>query len=99
MGNGVQRVDAALVHGDLESFSKAASAETIKFFVNKRAAHWDEKVDPRVRLGDVDEALNILQELVDKYTRLLTGSGSAVGPALSPDWKAIFKIPWIDQSR
>ena len=81
-------------------FCAAAASETVREFVNKRAAHWEEAAeDPKVKLGEVDMALDILSGLVDKYSRLLTGSGGTIEPELWPGWKGIFTIPWIEPSR
>jgi hypothetical protein len=100
VGAGEKRVDAALVRSDLDRFCAAAATETVREFVNKRAAHWDEDADdPKVSLGEVDAALDILSALVDKYWRLLTGSGGTVGPKLSPEWKGVFTVPWIEPSQ
>jgi hypothetical protein len=94
-----QRVDVTFVHCDLDRFCAAADTETVREFVNKRAAHWDEAADPKVKLGEVDTALDILSGLVDKYTRLLTGSGSPLEPKLPAGWKKILMMPWIEPSR
>jgi hypothetical protein len=100
VGVGELRVDVAFVRSDLDRFCAAAATETIRSFVNKRAAHWDEVADnPKVTLGEVDTALDILSGLVDKYSRLLTGSGGTVEPELSSDWKGVFTMPWIEPSR
>jgi hypothetical protein len=100
VGAGKQRVDVAFAHCDLDRFCAAAATETVREFVNKRAAHWDEAADdPKVKLGEVDTALDILSELIDRYTRLLTGSGSSVAVIPEPDWKRIFTVPWIEPSR
>lgn len=82
VGAGEQCVDVAFVRYDLDRF--CAAAETVREFVNKRVAHWDEVADPKVLLGEVDTALDILSRLVDKYTRLFTGLGSSVEPNLPP---------------
>jgi ABC-type hemin transport system ATPase subunit len=42
-----QRVDVTFVRCDLDRFCAAAATETVREFVNKRAAHWDEAADPR----------------------------------------------------
>ena len=94
-----QRADVTFVRCDLARFCAAAATETVREFVNKRAAHWDEAADPKVKLGEVDTALDILSGLVDKYARLLTGSGSTLEPKLPRDWKKILTMPWIEPSR
>ena len=76
-----QRADVTFVRCDLARFCAAAATETVREFVNKRAAHWDEAADHKVKLGEVDTALDILSGLVDKYVRLLTGSGILSNPS------------------
>ena len=110
MGADRQRLDVTFVRDDLERFCSAAATETIREFVNKQAAHWDENansmvvtgpniggqvIGPKVSFGKIDTALDILSELVDKYTQLLTGSRSPLKPNISADWKNIFSVPWI----
>jgi len=100
VGAGEQRVDVAFVRSDLDRFCAAVATETIREFVNKRAAHWDEIADdPKVKLGEVDTALDVLSGLVDKYSLLLTGSGGTIEPQLLPGWKGVFTMPWIEPSR
>lgn len=100
VGAGAQRLDATFVRCDLDRFRVAADTKAVRDFVNKRVAHWDEVAVPRVTFDEVDAALDMLVDLVEKYRRLLTGPGSSVEPAeLSSDWKRIFTMPWVQPLR
>jgi hypothetical protein len=87
-------VEPGLIRRDIGRLSSVT--EKIKYFANKRVAHWDHRKVPNAKLGELDECLDLLAELVDKYARLLTGSGSGVHIDVLPDWKQIFRVAWID---
>ena len=94
IGARATHVDPASVRRDLDSL--IAATEKVKHYVNKRIAHRDEKLEPKARFGDIDESLDALERLVDKYCRLVTGGATRLNPTLPSGWKRIFHIQWSD---
>lgn len=90
------RVESTYVRRDIERLNKIT--EKMERYVNKRIAHRDAQETEKRKLGELDECLVLLQEMVDRYTRLLTGYGSSVSPELPPDWKSVLKVAWIRKS-
>ncbi len=93
VGIGETRVGVAYVQRDLDHLD--AITQPIKHFANKRVAHRDMGDVEKRRLGELDDCLQALGDMADRYPRILTGSGSTVVPELPPDWKSVFRIPWI----
>jgi hypothetical protein len=93
VGPNAKQVEPLAVRRDLELLM--AATEKVKHYVNKRIAHRDEGVEPAPNLGDLDDSLNALKSLVDKYCRLVTGSGPSLDVLLDPEWKSILRVPWI----
>jgi hypothetical protein len=93
VGEGVDRVDCGLVCRDLRRLRE--EPEPVKGFANKRAAHWDRRSQGKSKLGELDVALDLLVELVNKYALILHGGSGGVEVNLLPDWKQVFRVPWI----
>jgi hypothetical protein len=74
-----------------------ASARRLKRFVDKHVAHNDRR--PMRRLptyADLDHCVDLLGRLVKDYTLLLEQKGlTDVEPIIQYDWKAPFRVPWI----
>lgn len=97
VGANTTRVESAYVERDIKRLNEVT--EKMERYVNKRIAHRDAQEIERRKLGELDECLGLLEEIVDRYTRLLTGSGSSVTPELPPDWKSVFKVAWASPAR
>lgn len=81
------------VERDIKRLGKVT--EKIERYVNKRIAHRDAREIGQRKLGELDDCLGLIAEMVERYSRLLTGYGSGVCPELPPGWKSVFNVPWI----
>ena len=74
-----------------------ASAQRLKRFVDKHVAHNDRR--PMRRLptyAELDDCIDLLGRLVKDYTLLLEQKGlTDVEPVIQYDWKAPFRVAWI----
>ncbi len=64
--------------------------------MNKRLAHVAKS--PKVQvpaITEVDDAVQLLGELLEKYTLLLRNVDLRVGPVLGFDWAAGLREPWL----
>jgi AbiU2 len=96
VGRGADRVNCGQVRRDSERLR--SETEAVRRFANRRAAHWDRRSVPKSTLGQLDDALNLMVELVNKYSMILTGNHARLDVTLSPEWAEIFNVPWIPQS-
>jgi len=85
-------VEPTYVEKYIERLNKVT--EKVERYVNKRIAHRDAQEIERRKLGELDKCLELLEEIVDRYTRLLTGAGSSVTPELPPGWESVFEVAW-----
>ncbi len=87
-------VDIARVYADLQRFK--TMAEKLKPFVNKRIAHFDRKGPKTIpTFRDLDDSVEIMKCLVEKYSWLFRCKCGDITPVLVDDWRAIFREPWI----
>ncbi len=74
-----------------------ATAERLKRFVDKHVAHNDRR--PMRRLptyAELDDSIDLLGRLAQDYSLLLEQSALVeVVPVIQYDWKAPFRVPWI----
>lgn len=92
---GNSTIDPAKVLADIDRL-KAAAAGTKKY-VNKRITHIDRKGTPTVPTApEMDAAIELMGELLHKYTLLLTGADLRLGVLVAFDWTSVFTVPWID---
>jgi hypothetical protein len=74
------------------------AAERLKAFVDKHVAHKDRR--PMRRLptyAELDESIDVLGRLAKAYSLLLEQTALVeVVPVIQEDWKAPFRIPWIE---
>jgi hypothetical protein len=92
---GASTIDPTKVFADIERLKTAAA--TTKKYVNKRIAHIDRKGTPTVPTApEIDTAVELIGELLQKYTLLLTGGGLRLGILVTFDWTSVFTVPWID---
>jgi hypothetical protein len=75
------------------------SAEMIRDDVNARIAHRSKREPPpksgALTFKDLDDALDVMGELVVKYLAFLTHGGWSLEAIPQYDWVAPFRIPWI----
>jgi hypothetical protein len=92
VGSAKMAVDCACVQRDIDQLQRLSKLKT---WVDKRIAHRDSDETEKRMLGELDEGLNLLLRLLDRYSMLLTGLSSGIGPTLPNDWKSVFKIAWL----
>jgi hypothetical protein len=91
---GLNTVDPALVQVDIDALT--ASAENVRQYVNKYLAHIAKS--PKVQIPaitEVDDGVQLLGELLEKYTLLLRDVDLQVEPLLVFDWVAGLREPWL----
>jgi len=86
-------VEAAYVHRDIDKVDTVTAG--VKHFANRRIAHRDARGIEKRKLGELDDCLAAFAEVIERYTRILTGSGSGFLPTLPPEWKCVFRTAWI----
>ena len=92
---GTDTIDPAKVLADIDRLKTAAA--TTKRYVNKRIAHIDRNGTPAVPAApEIDAAVELIGELLQKYTLLLTGADLRLGILVAFDWTSVFTVPWID---
>jgi hypothetical protein len=93
---GAPHIDPKLVEADLARLR--AATRRCEDFADKRVAHRDKR-EPKqpLRYKEVDDCVALLDELYVKYFRLFNQSRmSSLLPTWQYDWKAIFRVPWIE---
>lgn len=89
------------VESDLETLK--GKLRKCEDYADKRIAHRDKRPPKRIpTFADLDNCIDFLVKLVDKYHRLFRGR--SIDPILpvgqsSHDWKAIFTEPWLPLSK
>jgi hypothetical protein len=92
---GTDTIDPAKVLADIDRLKTAAA--TTKRYVNKRIAHIDCNGTSTVPTApEIDAAVELIGELLHKYTLLLTGADLRLGILVAFDWTSVFTVPWID---
>lgn len=87
-------IDPQRVRQDIEALRDAA--QTVSVYVNKHLAHLERKANVAIpTVVEIDDAINLLGEMVRCYLLLLTGQNLAhVEPILLFPWTAVFDQPW-----
>lgn len=89
-------IDPKFVEADLARLR--AATQRCEEFADKRVAHRDKrelKQPPTYK--EVDDCVDLLDELYVKYFLLFNQSSMAsLLPTWQYDWKAIFRVPWIE---
>jgi hypothetical protein len=91
IGTGLQLV----VQSDIDRLKAAAQAT--KKYTNKYIAHLDRHPTtvPVPTLLEIEEAIDLIGELLRKYTMLLTGADLKLGINVLFDWTTVFTVPWV----
>ena len=91
-------IDPAKVRAD-DTRRKAAAAGT-KRYTNKYIAHLDRRpTAPIPTLPEIDQAIDLIGEVLLKYTMLLTGADLKLGINVLVDWTAALTVPWLSRAR
>ena len=96
VGVGLDHVDPCAVDKEIETLRN--KADVLRSYVNKRIAHHDEEEFTNFpKFQDVDDAIEYLEYLLKRYLLLFRGVGiTQILPIWQYDWKAVFRVPWID---
>ena len=91
---GLTTVDPLLVQADIDALT--VSADRIRQYVNKYLAHVAKSPTIKIpTITEVDDGVQLLGELLEKYTLLLRDVDLRVEPVLGFDWAAGLREPWI----
>ncbi|MCY4566722.1 MAG: hypothetical protein OXD49_00310 [Candidatus Poribacteria bacterium] len=89
-------IDPNKVRRDLDKLKKLGRA--VEVFADKRIAHYDKQLVENVpSFGELDDCINFLAELTEKYW-LLFKAETLVDLLVMPivdNWEEIFRQPWI----
>lgn len=95
-GIGAPHVDPAVVEQELEELKTITSK--LRKYANKRIAHYDSKPPPPgPSYKEIDEAFDILYDLLVKYYLFFRATSFSRKPCIDYDWKEIFQVAWIPQ--
>jgi hypothetical protein len=90
-------LDPAIPRGDLDGLK--SGAYRVRRYVDQYVAHLDESPQTAdiLTYADINEAIDLLGTLYHRYNLLLTASEDiSLVPELQHDWKAVFRVPWIE---
>lgn len=92
---GQPHIDPNLVEKDINALKDAV--RTLEDYIDKRLVHTDRRKPKSIpTFKDVDNALKSLDDLIKRYTLLLTAaSWMTLKPTIQYNWKVIFKEKWI----
>lgn len=90
-------VDPGMVTRDIASLRD--SVKGCEDFADRKLAHSDPRtVAPHPTFNDLHACVDLIEELALKYRLILTAKGgNSLTPIILGNWKAIFKVPWIDK--
>jgi hypothetical protein len=92
--SGLSTVDPALVQADIDVLT--ASAARIRQYVSKYLAHIAKSPTVQIpAITEVDDGVQLLGELLEKYTLFLCDVDLRVEPVLGFDWAAGLREPWL----
>jgi hypothetical protein len=85
-----------MIERDIASLREAA--RSCEGFADRRLAHSDKrKVNPHPNLSDLHNCIDLIRELAEKYRLILTAQNVSLASSILDDWKAVFRVPWIDK--
>jgi hypothetical protein len=94
VGKANEHINPADVNNDINKLIKRT--EVLKTYVNNIVAHLDKaKLEKLPTIGDLDDAINLITELVQKYYAIFHAAWVEPQPIPQVPWKNIFKVPWI----
>jgi hypothetical protein len=92
-----EHLDPSIPAGDFDALTAAAAQ--VKAYVDQHVAHADASAVSKavtLTLKDVHDAVDVIGRLFGKYYNLLTASTYLfLVPEIHHDWKAIFRVPWM----
>jgi len=98
VGKGKDHIDPADVEKDINEL--IYKTEVLKSYVNKTVAHLDkEKLKKLPTIKDLDDSIDLLVKLVQKYYAIFHAGGIELQPVPQDPWKNIFEIPWVQKKK
>jgi hypothetical protein len=95
---GAHAVEPGQVGTDIAKLKRAA--ERITPYVNKHLAHVDRAPAPQIpEYAEIDDAVQLLGDLLVRYELLLKNVDFAVGPFFAFSWTNVFHEAWIEDMR
>lgn len=86
--------DPERVAADIEKLR--AMIDPVKEFANKHVAHLDHTpVGQTPTFDELDQAVNTLGELFERYHLAVTGVAGSTTPTIINDWMAPFQVAWL----
>lgn len=87
--------DPAIAQADLETLKEAS--RKLKSLADRKIAHRSKQPSPKMTFNEVDECIEVIKKLAQKYITLLTGGNHELEPVLL-DWREAFTKTWIKKS-
>ena len=98
VGEGKNHIDPTDVEEDTKRLIERT--EVLKTYVNKTVAHIDkEKLKKLPTIKDLDDSVDLLVEIVQKYYAIFHAGSIDLQPIPQLPWKNIFKVPWVGKGR
>lgn len=96
-GDGADTITVDRYQADLDEFLKVA--QPIKDYVDRMVAHTDQReLTDLPTYEDLNGAIDLLEWLLNKYMVLLTATGvPSADPVHQADWKAAFRVAWLQE--
>jgi hypothetical protein len=95
---GANTFEPGQVRRDMAALKKAA--RLITPYVNKHLAHVDRTPTPEIpEYAEIDDAVQLLGELLERYELLLKNVDFKVGPFFAFNWTSVFHEAWIEDAR
>lgn len=87
-----------MVRRDLHNLQ--ATVVACEDYADRRIAHRDKRAPKYIQTFEdleknLDSALELLQQMYEKYYLLFYAASITVKPQDQSDWKDIFSVPWI----
>jgi hypothetical protein len=94
LAGGADLISKAVIGEDRKRL--IARCEPVVTYVSKMVAHRTPATGIALTIAQIDEALDAIEEVFQKYYVMLTGrSLLQAEPAIQFDWESIFTYPWV----
>ena len=87
-------MDASIAQNDLDNLMTIS--QKVGKLANRKIAHKTTKAIPQLTFDDVDECIEGIKEIAQKYILLLTTAFNVLEPIMD-DWQGIFTMKWIER--
>jgi len=87
--------DPAIAHADFDTLKEAS--RKLKSLADRKIAHRSKQPSPKLTFDEVDQCIEVIKKLAQKYITLLTGGHLELEPVLL-DWQEAFTKKWITKS-